>query len=297
MALSMIFLASSSLRGAEGQCTELNEAERHRLVAYVQKKYKTPPRIPLTLTEIPQARSDCFRKLRFSAGDASRFQIELFASPNLRFLTRDLMDSRVDPVEEEQRRQKTLLAGLTTGKHPTMGLKDAPVTITMFSDFQCPFCAQLAKRMATDILPLAGEHVRVVFRNFPLAMHPWARDAAESAACAQLQGDAYFWQLHDFIFDHQRDLTPDSIRKRIAGRAAELPKFDIKEFNACVSERRTSSTVDQDLAFGREVGIAATPTLFVNTQQLTGFHPEQILTLIRQISRDSKRVNPSGAVR
>jgi len=67
--------------------------------------------------------------------------LELFAAPDLRFLTRDLLDTTVDPVVEERKKAEALAAGLTRGDVPARGKADAPVTIAVFSDFQCPYCA------------------------------------------------------------------------------------------------------------------------------------------------------------
>jgi hypothetical protein len=166
------------------QCPSLSEAQRSKLVDYVQKKYKLPAAMPLDVAQTAILGA-CYRKLEFKSQDPRRFfQIALFAAPDLRFLTRELIDSDLDPVAEERQKEKTLADGLKRGTFPVLGAKDAPVTITVFSDFQCPYCAQAGIGLVKDILPSEAGKVRLAFRYFPLSMHPWARAAAEAASCA-----------------------------------------------------------------------------------------------------------------
>ena len=119
-----------------------------------------------------------------SAGRERPFRVDLIGSPDFRFLTRERMDSQVDPLNEENRKQRALGSGLKSGAFPVLGPRDAPVTLTVFSDFQCPHCARMAGALIKDVLPAPGGRACIAFRHFPLPMHAWARPAAEAAACA-----------------------------------------------------------------------------------------------------------------
>ena len=123
-----------------------------------------------------------------------------------------------------------------------------------------------------------------MFYNLPLGMHPWARPAAEAAACAQQQGNEYFWALHDFIFDRQKDLNRDNLLGKLAEVTKGLKDFDQGKFAVCVMERKTSAEVDQAVAFAQQNGINATPSVFINGQKTQVVAPEQLHTLIRQLS-------------
>jgi protein-disulfide isomerase len=81
---------------------------------------------------------------------------------------------------------KQSMAGLVPNTGSSKGSDAAPVTIVEFSDFECPYCRKFADVMR-EVLPEEKDRVRIVFHHFPLPMHPWARLAAEGAACAQLQ--------------------------------------------------------------------------------------------------------------
>jgi protein-disulfide isomerase len=277
--------AGASCAFSNVTCSAFESTAQAKLAAYVQKKYKLPPATQLDVSEISFIGDTCYRKLEFKSQEGRRrFLVELVASPDFRFLAPELLDSRVDPIAEERQKRQELEANLTQGDFPSLGPKDAPVTIAIFSDFQCPFCAQMARDLKTRILPEQGDKVRVVFHNYPLAMHPWARTAAEAARCAQEQGDDYFWSLHDYLFEHQRELTQANLAQKIVEHTADLSHFEVDRFKACLANRDTRSKIDQDIAFGDKIGIGATPTVFVNGQKVVGPRPEQILTLIREVA-------------
>jgi protein-disulfide isomerase len=86
---------------------------------------------------------------------------------------------------------------------PVLGPADAWVTIVEFSDFECPFCARVQTTLDT-VLPEFGSDVRLVFKNFPLSFHAYARPAAIAAECAHAQGR--FWEFHDLVFAGQAAL-------------------------------------------------------------------------------------------
>jgi len=288
--LSIALLFPAVFAGvASAQCPPMREADKAKLVDYVQKKYKTPATVHLEIAGETFVASTCYRKLAFKAREPGpSFRLELFAAPDLRFVTRELLDSSVDPISEERQKAEALAAGLTSGGAPVRGRADAPVTIAVFSDFQCPYCAGFASTMK-EALSKDGDKTRVVFHYLPLSMHPWARPAAEAAACAQQQGDTFFWALHDFLFDHQKDLAPDTLHPKIAEFAKSLKGFDPGEFAMCVVERKTAAQIDKDVAFAQQNGINATPTAFVNGAKTQIVSPEQIHTLVRQLSEAPNR--------
>lgn len=264
-------------------CSAIGDADRAKLAGYVQKKYNLPQSAKVEIKELSFVEESCYRKLQFTSASGARpFRMELIASPDLRFLTRELLDSHVDPAEEARRQAQALAANLAKGDAASLGPKDAPVTLVLFSDFQCPFCSQMATGLMRDILPTEGDKVRLIFRNFPLPMHPWARAAAEITACAQAQNDKYFWPLHDYIFSHQREISIDNMTSKLSEQAAAIDGFDPVRFKTCVDKKETASKVDRDVAFGNEMKVSGTPTLFINGQRVSGFRAEQIRTLIRE---------------
>ena len=288
--VAIALLASAGVSAAapaQPSCAPIQNGERAKLTAYVQKKYKVPASVKLEIGEISQVEATCYRKLVLQGAAGGAFHLELFASPDLRFLTRELLDSTIDPVVEERERAEALAANLARPSFPARGKQDAPVTIAVFSDFQCPYCARFAAALK-EVGPTDADKVRLVFHNFPLPMHPWARPAAEAAAYAQMQGESYFWTLHDYMFDHQKELDRDNLLGKLAELTRKLKGFDQGSFATCVIERKTAAEVEQEVTFAQQNGINATPTLFVNGQKTQAATIEQLRAIIRQAGEATK---------
>lgn len=149
-----------------------------------------------------------------------------------------------------------------------MGPSDAPVTITTFSDFQCPACRALAASLDT-LRARYPREVRVVYRHFPLDGHPYAREAAQASECAAAQGR--FPEFHDALFAAQ-----DQIGRRPFPRFAESAGLDVRSFVACAdSASRISLASDTEMA--RRLGVRATPTLLINGTRTEGAIPTSML--------------------
>src|SRR5215471_2333024 len=94
---------------------------------------------------------------------------------------------------------------------PSKGPADARVTIIEFSDFQCPYCQRAVSTMK-QVLEKYPSDVRLVYRHLPLeSIHPFARGAAEAAVCADQQGQ--FWAFHDKLFENNRALSADDLKR------------------------------------------------------------------------------------
>jgi protein-disulfide isomerase len=150
--------------------------------------------------------------------------------------------------------------------NPTYGPEDAPVTIIEFSDFQCPFCKRFHDTTRGEILRKYQGKVRFVYKHFPLEqIHPSARDAAIASQCAFRVGK--FWELHDRIFEKQRDLSKEALLQW--GKELALPA----NYTVCLTKQETSAEVDQDFKDGLEVGVRGTPTFLINGRILSGALP------------------------
>jgi protein-disulfide isomerase len=164
---------------------------------------------------------------------------------------------------------------------PSIGLKEAPVMIIEFSDFQCPFCrnSQLAIK---QVLQKYKKEVRLVFKNLPLESHSQAFSSAQAAFCAGEKGA--FWQYHDALFASE-DLSPDALNK-----LASSLHLDLSEFTACMKSEASRMAVQRDINEAQRFGINSTPTFIINGRLFRGaLSFEDFKTAIERELKSSQR--------
>jgi protein-disulfide isomerase len=160
---------------------------------------------------------------------------------------------------------------------PSIGHKDAPITIVEFSDFQCPFCRTAALTLNSVVNRFPGK-VRVVFRNYPLdpscnrlvkhSMHRYACLAAKTVVCAQKHG--FFEPVYEALFDKQDNVSAGKVTELAVSAGMNREKLD-----TCVESEEAGSYVSRDIEEGERLGIKSTPTLFINGRKVTGAYPLQ----------------------
>jgi len=169
---------------------------------------------------------------------------------------------------------------------PAKGPESAPVTIVEFSDFECPFCSRVNPTLA-QVRETYGDKVRIVFRQFPLAMHPNAQKAAEASLCAHDQGK--FWEMHDAMFADQRNLGIPALKTK-----AETLSLDGEEFAQCLDSGEYADEVQADMQAGIAAGVNGTPAMFINGIPLSGAVPFENLAEVIDAELERKGV-ASGA--
>lgn len=147
---------------------------------------------------------------------------------------------------------------------PVRGSERAPVTIVVFADFQCPHCAAEAPVLKKAVEQYRGQ-AKVVYRHFPLSMHPKARLASMATEAAFAQGDDKFWQMHDWVFANQQEVFDDEDEVEGKLRAhAEKIGLDMAAYDAFMQGEKGKAAIDKDRAAGEELKITGTPAVFVN---------------------------------
>ncbi len=146
------------------------------------------------------------------------------------------------------------------GDSPRRGPADAAITVVEFSDFGCQYCER-AQATVEQLERLYPGAVRWVFRHRPLALDQTL--AAEATAAAALQGR--FWPMHDRMF---------AVRGKVDRAAVELAAgqlgLDLARFRADLDSGRARALVLADGADGDRLGLAGTPTFFVNCRAVVG---------------------------
>lgn len=143
---------------------------------------------------------------------------------------------------------------------PFKGPEHAPVTIVVFTDFQCFYCSKILP-LLEEVAMAYPEQVKIVIKNFPLSMHKSARYAAAGALAAHRQGR--FWPMHDLLFDNANSLDPEKIKE-----CARTIGLDMDQFLNDVDSPAIQLRVQTDFMDGRNAGVRGTPTLFINGRRL-----------------------------
>lgn len=161
-----------------------------------------------------------------------------------------------------------------------LGPDDAPVTLVMYGDYECPYCARAYPRIRA-LLDEEDGAVRFVYRHFPLRRHPHAQLAAEAAEAAGAQGR--YWAMHDLLTAHHDLLDPE----RIDALAAEAG-LDGAQFREDLDTHAFADHVEADYRSGLRSGVEATPTLFVNGIRYTGSHQPDALRAAIESARATR---------
>jgi protein-disulfide isomerase len=148
---------------------------------------------------------------------------------------------------------------------PVKGKTDAPVTITIFTDFECPYCIKL-EPLLNQVVEKNKDNVKLVFKNFPLQFHPMADPSHRAALAAGEQGK--FWEFHDRLFAAEK-LSPeliDTIAKELG--------LDIARFKKDMESPEVRQKISKDMADAEKASVTGTPTVFINGRKLQQRSPE-----------------------
>jgi len=171
---------------------------------------------------------------------------------------------------------------------PTKGPADAPVKVVTYSDFQCPFCRQLALGL-NQFLPQSGGRIALYFKNYPLdpkcnanlkqEFHRGACWLALGSLCAQQQGR--FWEYHDRVFAREWRGAERADVVRVAAESG-LPGAG---FEACLDSPQTLGRLKDEIREAASGGVSATPTVFLNGKRLP-----RIDDFVRMVDQELKRL-------
>jgi protein-disulfide isomerase len=143
------------------------------------------------------------------------------------------------------------------------GNPDAPVTLEEFGDFQCPPCGSFSK-FVEELMKEYDSRLRLVFRNYPLAAHEHAREAALAAEAAGLQGK--FWEMYDTLYREQENWSKAPNVRELFESYAGTIGLNVEQFKKDMDGDKTRERVDSDRALADFLGVKATPTFFINNR-------------------------------
>ena len=183
------------------------------------------------------------------------------------------LDLTKDPYVEAMK--KIDLSG-----RPTRGNKDAKVVVVNFDDFQCPFCSRMHQTLFPELLKEYGDRVEFVYKDYPLSeIHPWATHAAVDANCLAAQNTDAYWDFADHIHANQREVSSEkgrdgqfAVLDRLTLEQGQKHNLDQTKLQSCV-KAQNEDAIKASMHEAEGVGVNATPTLFVNGQEMDGALP------------------------
>jgi protein-disulfide isomerase len=183
------------------------------------------------------------------------------------------LDLTKDPYAEAMKK-------IDLNGRPTRGNKDAKVVVVNFDDFQCPFCSRMHQTLFPELLKEYGDRVQFVYKDYPLTeIHPWAVHAAVDANCLASQSNDAYWDFADYIHSNQREVNSEKGRDaqfaaldRLTLEQGQKHNLDQAKLQACV-KAQNDAAIKASMHEAEGVGVSATPTLFVNGEEMDGALP------------------------
>jgi protein-disulfide isomerase len=256
----------------------------------VRAHYSLPPDVKVVLGTLRSSEFANYDALTVTFVSASKKQdFEFLLSRDHKTLVRmTRLDLTSDPYAEVMKK-------IDVSGRPTRGNKDAKVTLVNYDDFECPFCSRMHATLFPELFKEYGDRVLFIYKDYPLEeIHPWAVHAAVDANCLAAQNGDAFWDYADYLHANQRAISGE---KGGGGQNAELDKLataqaqkhnlDLAKLQVCV-KAQDEKAVRASMSEGENVGVDATPTMFVNGQKLDGAVPvEDVRLALDQALKDA----------
>ena len=246
-----------------------------RIERQVRVYYSVPANVKITLGPFRPSEFPNYQALTINIdGNGKKQDYEFLVSKDGTTLIRmTKLDLTKDPYAEKMK--KISLAG-----RPARGNKDAKVVVVNYDDFQCPFCSKMHQTLFPELLKEYGDRVEFVYKDYPLAeIHPWATHAAVNANCLAAQNADAYWDFADYIHANQREVSGEKTRDaefaaldRLATAQGQKHNLDATRLQACIKAQNDDS-IKASVHEGESVGVEATPTLFVNGEEMDGAIP------------------------
>lgn len=246
-----------------------------RIEREVRSYYSIPPNVKITVGPLRASDFPNYDALTINMdGNGKKQDYEFLLSKDGKTLLRmTKLDISKDPYVETMKK-------IDLNGRPVRGNKDAKVTVVNFDDFECPYCSRMHQTLFPEILKEYGDRVQFVYKDFPLSeIHPWAIHAAVDANCLAAQNSDAFWDFADYIHANQHEVSSEKTRE---GQYAALDKLttdqgqkhnlDSGKLQACI-KAQNEAPVKASIKEGESVGVNATPTLFVNGEEMDGALP------------------------
>jgi protein-disulfide isomerase len=288
----MVGLCEAQNNSIAAQLT-LHSQLRRRVEVMIRSQFNVLPDVTVSIGTPSKSDIPGYQNLpiTFSRGGKSSTSTFLLSNNGETVARLEQFDISRDPADK-----------LPTQNRPIRGSSNAKVTVVMFDDLECPYCAQ----MHAMVFPETADHykgmVRFIYADFPLEGHPWAMHSAINANClASQNGDAY-WNFVDYVHSHSQEISSGTHDLQAIFKTLDIltynegqrSKLDLAELKNCTT-KQDDSEVKASIKHGEDLGVDRTPTFFVNGEHLTGVPVQLLWVAIDRALRDEGIQPPSQA--
>jgi len=240
-------------------------ATRDRIARYVRERFNIPDNVKLTVGPFRDSPFSEFLETILTLDDGKQPRTQRF------YVTKDgrfLVDGNVYTLGADPKRE--ISRAISLEDQPTQGPANAPITFVEYADLQCPMCARLHEMLEKDVVPKYGDKIRVVFKEFPLpTIHDWAVPGAIASQCAYQIAPDQFVAFRTLVYQNQNTFTGDNARDMLLHYGAQVG-IDNQKLASCLDSKASLPRVEASSREGQELGIASTPTSFVNGRVVVG---------------------------
>src|ERR1700691_1911352 len=242
----------------------------------VRSYYKIPPEVHLLVgTASPSADFPSYDSVIVTIDNGEKKQdlTFLISKDRSSMMRMTKFDLTKDPFAQT-------MSKIDVSGRPTRGVKSSKVVVVNFDDFECPFCSRMHKTLFPEILKEYGDRITFIYKDYPLTeIHPWAVHAAVDANCLASQSNDAYWDFADYIHSNQREVNSEKGRDaqfaaldRLTLEQGQKHNLDQAKLQACV-KAQNDAAIKASMHEAEGVGVSATPTLFVNGEEMDGALP------------------------
>ncbi|HEV2990338.1 MAG TPA: thioredoxin domain-containing protein [Candidatus Angelobacter sp.] len=281
MFLLPVTLIKAQTAGADSSPqAEMNRRIERQVRAYAE----APPDAQLTLGKLTPSGFTGYDNLPVTIeqkGSSKTFNF-LLSKDGKKLLYVKEFDLTEDPY-------KRVMDKIDLSGRPIRGAEKAAVTMVVYDDYQCPFCARMYVDLVNQVMNGYQNYVRIIVKDFPIVeAHPWAMRAAIDSQCLARQNSAAYWDFSDYVHTHQQEVNTrfkehtGDMPYALDTLAAEIGQrhgANAAELQACLA-RQDKTPVEASMAEARSLGVSATPTMFVNGEEVEGVLSAAALKLL-----------------
>lgn len=246
-----------------------------RIEQQVRIFYTIPPNVKVVLGPTKPSEFTGYDALTitFDGGDKKKTYDFLLAKDGKTLLRMTKLDLSKDPFAE-------IMKKIDVNGRPTRGNSQAKVVAVNYDDFECPFCSRMHQTLFPTLLKEYGDRVVFIYKDFPLAeIHPWATHAAVNANCLAAQNPDAYWDFADYMHANQKEVNSEKSHDgqfaaldRIAMAQGQKHNLDAAKLQACIKAQQ-DDRIKASVHEGEDLGVEATPTMFINGEKVDGALP------------------------